>query len=189
MNDSKATYVATCHPFIATETLLKRRALARQAKKRRDPGGAVLMASLVTDVLAAIASFEAPADLQLEAWFGTADRMAYVHPSAVLDMLGAAPSHTAQDRSRMEFITAVGPRAYWPEDKASAYRSALASFGDGGGVEGLAQTAKALVSEARRREAAWGQDEWLFRMTAAIAGWIYWDDEPGARESAPRTAQ
>jgi hypothetical protein len=189
MNNSKATFVATCHPFIATETLLKRRALARPAKKRRDPGEAVLMASLVTDVLAAIASFEAPADLQLEAWFGTADRLAYVHPSAVLDMLGAASSHTAQDGSPMEFITAVGPRSYWPEVKASAYGSALAAFREGGEVEGLAQAAKALVSEARRREAAWGPDEWQFRMTAAIVGWVYWDDEPGARESAPRTAQ
>ena len=89
MNDSKATYVATCHPFIASASLLKRRRLARQTKGRRDPGSFVVLENLVKDISAAIVAFVPPPDLQLAAWFGTADRLAYAYPSGVLALLGS----------------------------------------------------------------------------------------------------
>lgn len=181
MTDSRATYVATCQPFIATDTLLRRRRLARQAKARRDPGTRVLTESLVRDIQSAILDFKPPSDLQLAAWFGTADRLAYVHPSGMLELLGGETQPKAGDAGCIDFVTVVGPRSYWPEAEARAYRSAVEAFTQGGRpIEDLAQAAKALVSAARRGEATWSPEEWLFRIMAAIAAWIFWDDEPGA---------
>jgi hypothetical protein len=174
MNESTATYVATCHPFVATENLPKRRELARQAKNRRDPDGFVVMRGLVADIRAAILEFAPTADTQLAAWFGTADRLAYVYPSGALELLGG------ENERRLAFITAVGPRSYWPSAEAAAYAKAVVAFkGDLGTVDALAHAAKDLVTAACHREAAWSPEEWEYRTMAAIAAWIYWDDEPG----------
>lgn len=183
MNDSTATFVATCHPFVASQSIRRRRQLARQAKKRRDPGGFVIMTNLVKEVRAAIADFTPAAHLQLAAWLGTADRLACIHPSGALELLGGET-----DRN-MEFITAVGPRSYWPATEARAYAEAVTAFKrDGGTPDDLARAAKALVTAARQREDAWGPEEWEYRILAAITAWIYWDDERGAA-AAQRSVQ
>jgi hypothetical protein len=182
MSDSKATYVATCYAFVPTDSMLKRRRLARKAKERRDPGVHVMAANLAKDVMTALLAFEGTGDLHLEAWFGTADRLAYAHPSGVVDQLMPATQPT--DRvGAIAFITAVGPRSYWPEAEATAYRAALDAFALGGTIEDLALAAKSLVGAARRRESAWSLEEWQFRIAAGITAWVYWDDEPGARRS------
>ncbi len=180
MNDSRATYVATCYPFIASESLLRRRRLARQAKKRRDPESAVIMQTLVEDVRAAVVAFAPPSHLQLAAWFGTADRLAYRHPSGLSELFsGDIPK--AGVPGGIEFVTVVGPRSDWPQAEAHAYSEALDAFrSDRGVVEVLARAAKTLVTAARRREAAWSPDERQYRILVAITAWIYWDDEPGA---------
>ena len=183
MNNSSATYVATCYAFVPTENMLKRRRLARQAKKRRDPGVHVFMANLVQDVLSALLAFDGAAELQLDAWFGTADRLAYVHPSGVIDLLVPPAPTVKRDTAPIDFITAVGPRSYWPETEANAYRTALEAFAHGGTIEDVALAAKSLVAAARRRETTWSIDEWHFRIAAGITAWIYWDDEPGARRT------
>ena len=178
MTDSRATFVATCHPFIATDALLRRRRLARQAKERRDPGTRVITENLVRDIQSAILDFEPPAALHLAAWFGTADRLAYVHPSGVLELLGG---EMRAEAGCIDFVTAVGPRSYWPEPEARAYRTSAETWTQGGlPTEDLAQAARTLVSAARRAEASWSREEWQFRIMAAIAAWIFWDDEPGA---------
>ena len=184
MNDSKATYVATCHPFIATESILRQRRLARQAKERRDPGSRVILENLVMEIRAAIASFVTPPELQLEAWLGTADRLAYVHPSGVLELLGGETlRHEIQEG--LTFVTAVGPRSYWPQKEAESYRDAVKAFRPNrSSVEDVALAATALVGAARQRESTWSQDEWLFRILASVTAWIYWDDEPGAARAA-----
>jgi hypothetical protein len=178
MNEPKTTYVATCRPFVVSENLQRRRELARQAKKRRDPGAFVIVRSLVNDVRSAILDFAPGPDDELAAWFGTADRLACAHPSKALELLAGE----ADDR--LAFVTAVGPRSYWPAAEAEAYTGALAAFTtDRGTVEELASAAKSLVRTARQREAAWSREEWEFRILAAIMAWIYWDDEPGATPS------
>jgi hypothetical protein len=182
MNDPKATFVATCHPFHATASILKRRSLAREAKRRRDPGSRVIFENLVTDIQSAILGFEPAGDFHLAAWFGAADRLAYAHPSGALELLTGGDGSCSDDVGGIAFITVVGPRSYWPEAEARAYRQALTELSlDGESVEDVTHAAKALVTAARRREASWSRDEWQFRIMAAITGWIYWDDEPGAK--------
>jgi hypothetical protein len=181
MNDPQATYVATCYAFVPTEIMLKRRRLARQAKARKDPGGHVLVANLLRDVMSALLAFDETADARLDCWFGTADRLAYVHPSGVTDLVIAARPAVDDDGRALDFITAVGPRSYWPETEANAYKASLESLARGGTIEELVKAAKVLVAAARRREASWSREEWQFRIAAAITAWIFWDDEPGAR--------
>lgn len=186
MNDPKATYVATCYPFIATQSMLRRRRLARQAKERRDPGASVITMNLVEDVGAAVGSFATPADLQFAAWFGAADRLAYAHPSSVIELLRGESPKTGTPGG-IHFVTAVGPRSYWPREEAEAYREALDAFRlDTTTIADLASAAKALVTESRRRDSAWSQDEFQYRIVAAITAWIYWDDEPGAATTRHR---
>ncbi len=133
------------------------------------------VANLVKDIRAAIADFATPAHLELAAWLGAADRLAYVHPSGALELLGGEAD------GDIEFITAVGPRSYWPALEAQAYADALAAFKrDGVKPDDLMRATKALVTAARQREAAWSPEEWDYRIQAAIVAWIYWDDEPGA---------
>ena len=148
----------------------------------------MVLENLVKDISEAIVAFVPPADLQLAAWFGTADRLAYVHPSGVLDLLGAESAKN-ETCGAIQFVTAVGPRSYWPQEEAKSYRDAVEAFRlDSGDVDDLAHAAKALVVAARHRELAWSRDEWQYRMMAAIAAWIYWDDEPGAARDAAQHA-
>lgn len=138
------------------------------------------MTNLVTDVRTAIADFAPPAHLQLAAWFGTADRLACLHPSGALELLGG------ETDSDIAFISAVGPRSYWPALEAQAYTDALTAYKrDGGSPDHLLRAAKALVTPARQREAAWSPEEWEYRILAAITAWIYWDDEPGPAWAPP----
>jgi hypothetical protein len=141
----------------------------------------VIAENLVKDIQLAILDFKPPADLHVAAWFGTADRLAYVHPSGMLELLGGESRPNSGEGGRIDFVTAVGPRSYWPEEEARVYRTALAALSQGSPVEDVAHAAKALVAAARRREGMWRPDEWQFRIAAAITGWIYWDDEPGAK--------
>lgn len=138
--------------------------------------------NLVMDIHTAIRAFEPTADLHLAAWFGTADRLAHFHPSGMLELLGDETRPNAREVGGIDFVTAVGPRSYWPEEEARAYRNAVVACTQGGRpTDDAAHAAKALVAAARRLEGAWSRQERLFRMTAAIMGWIFWDEEPGAR--------
>ena len=137
--------------------------------------------NLVRDIQSAILGFEPPPALHPAAWFGTADRLAYTHPSGMLELLGGVSRPNAGEVGGIHFVTAVGPRSYWPEKEAKAYRTALEALTQHGPVDDVAHAAKALVAVARRREATWSHDEWHFRIKAAITAWIFWDDEPGAK--------
>jgi hypothetical protein len=185
MNDPQATYVATVHPFTATEGMLRQRQRARKAKARRDPGGFVILEALTEEIRSIILDPRPSSFDPAAAWFGSADRLAHVHPSGLVELLtdadGPRTSREPGKTSRLAFVSVVGPRSYWPESEALAYRAALKAFTrDDGGVERVTCAAKALVGAGRDRECRWGPDEWHFRVLAAIAGWVYWDDEPGA---------
>lgn len=185
MSSKHATFVATVHPFIATDRMVRQRRLARQAKARRDPGGFILTKNLVEEVRSAIAGFDPSSRTSVAAWVGCADRLAHVHPSGFFELLTDSDAPDGRGRletpGTLEFVTLVGPRSYWPEREATAYRAVLAALTcDEAGVERVAVAARELVQAARVREATWSRDEWFYRVSAAIVGWICWDEGPGA---------
>jgi hypothetical protein len=181
MNKTPATYVATCHAFIATPGILEKRALAPSLKRSRDPGDLRALEALVEEVCTAIAGSEPTGSVGLAASVGCADRLAITHPSALAELVGVAGAACQPGGGRLEFVTLTGPRSYWPEREARSYRASLAALTLGDeGVDRAGRAARDLLKTARWREAGWRRDEWRYRLAAAVTGWIYWDDEPGA---------
>ncbi len=135
MNEPQATYVATVHPFVLTDRMLRRRRLARKAKARRDPGALVLFETLTEEIRSAIVDFEPASHDTLAAWFGSADRLAHLHPSGVLDRLSGsdtpAERPAPEGAGQLGFLSVVGPRSYWPEREASAYGLVVEAFSSG----------------------------------------------------------
>jgi hypothetical protein len=184
MNGPQATYVATVYAFMPSVRMLGQRQLARRAKSRRDPGGIVHLTSLVEEIRSTILS-PGPSTLEpIAAWFGSADRLAHVHPSGIVALLSDPDERPSLVKAcRMQFISVLGPRSDWPEREALAYRAALRAFTcDAKGVQRLSGAAKALVEAGRDRESGWSPDEGHYRLLEGMAGWVYWDDEPGARQ-------
>lgn len=179
MKDTPATFVATCHPFLATPVMLEQRRLARAAKGRLEPEHFDALKTLVDAVWAAVLGFSPSPRASAAAWIGCADRLALAHPSPLLRLLRL--EGVEDGGGRLEFVTVVGPSSYRPGREAATYRSALASLShDAAGVRRASAAARALVLAARDREFAWSDGEWEYRLLAAITAWVYWDDEPGA---------
>lgn len=180
----RLTYPASCHPFLATGAMIRDRALARAAKARRDPAGFTIGMALDRQVKQAVADFHAPgAALSVAVWLGRADRLAGLAGEGLAgEVFGdgsGLEEPEVESSCRLQFITARGPRSYSPEREAAAYRQALDDLACGRkDLEAVAEAAKALVLASDAREARWSRDEIHFRLTAAVAEWVFWDEEP-----------
>ena len=178
--------VIACFPFMSTPTIEHLRSEARAARERRDPAGADVLRAVIENVHEAVLSFDPGHGFgSVAAWIGTADRLATVHPSGLLELV--AESATDGERrddepaSGLEFITVVGPRPGGLRKRAAAYATAARALleRDGDPIAPFT-AARHLCVNAMEHFARLPKGEREWRLLVAIGGWTFFDDEPGA---------